>query len=1046
MSKKFALPLLLTWLTCILPALTAAEPAAAPPTGTIEGRVLNADNGQYLNGVRVTVETTNLEVFTDGTGFYRLSQVPAGTATVHVFFTGATPLTRTIPVPAGDTARGDFEISPSGGSTRDRSDETVQLASFVVAETKDRNAAAVAINEQRFAPNIKNVVSTDEFGGDAEGNVGEFLKFLPGMSLDYAGGNARSVSLNGAPAAYVPMTINGFSLASPGGDSGTNRSVALDFVSINNLSRIEVEFAPTPETQGGALAGSVNMVPRAAFERARPVFESSLYLTMRDDARDFHKTPGPGPSLARKVHPGADFSYIVPVNKWFGFTLNASNMVQYAEEDQLLNTWRGVNTATNGAAFPHTTTDKPYLTSLQVSDSGKDTTRRSLGTSLDFKFGKYDQVTLGYQAAATKIDFYSRFLVFNVTKVNPGDFSPNFTHGAVNNGNLTTNSQGRLRNVLTWMPSVTWRHSGPLWKTETGLATSKSSNLFRDLQDGRFYSPAAQRTGLTIWFDDFAEDAIVPGKITVTDGATGLPVNPYRLDTFALNTANTNEARTTDTKNTAYFNIRRDFYGRIPVTLKAGLDVRQAIRDTRGTNYAMTYYGPDGRPSSTPAGGDDAAAPFVDTVNARNWVNYGFPAIEAINPWALYQHYLAHPEYFVNTTGGVGPYTNQMNASKRAEETVTAAFIRGDVSLFSGRLKFVGGLRAEQTNIDARGPLNDPTLNYKRDTSGRVLVDAAGKPQLIAPAGSLDATKLTIIERGAHTKKEYLRLFPRLNASFNATENLIFRAAHYYSIGRPDYNQYAGGVTLPDSEAVPGPNNRFTMTNTGIKPWSSHSTMARVEYYFQGVGLISAGVFRRDFQHFFGNTVMVATPEFLDLYGLDYAQYGAYEVSTQYNLPGLVRNQGWDVNYKQALTFLPHWARGVQVFANTTVQTVHGGTEATNLGGFVPRVANYGVSLTRPKFSVRLNWNYRGRTINNRVPAGASIDPEAFNITPARRTCDFIGQYNFYRHLSLFANLRNIFDVPIRTLIAAPTTPRQAQFRNELRYGSLWTFGIKGTF
>jgi hypothetical protein len=40
--------------------------------------------------------------------------------------------------------------------------------------------------------------------------------------------------------------------------------------SINNIARMEVLHSPTPESQGAALAGSVNMVPRSSFERARP--------------------------------------------------------------------------------------------------------------------------------------------------------------------------------------------------------------------------------------------------------------------------------------------------------------------------------------------------------------------------------------------------------------------------------------------------------------------------------------------------------------------------------------------------------------------------------------------------------------------------------------------------------------------------------------------------------------------------------------------------------------------------------------------------------
>ena len=117
------------------------------------------------------------------------------------------------------------------------------------------DAAALAINEQRFASNIKNVVSTDEFGSVAEGNVAEFLKFMPGITIDYTGGNARDVSINGVPSAYVPITVDGFNVASAAGRA-TARNVQADMVSINNLSRIEVSYSPTPESQGSALAGS----------------------------------------------------------------------------------------------------------------------------------------------------------------------------------------------------------------------------------------------------------------------------------------------------------------------------------------------------------------------------------------------------------------------------------------------------------------------------------------------------------------------------------------------------------------------------------------------------------------------------------------------------------------------------------------------------------------------------------------------------------------------------------------------------------------------
>ena len=47
--------------------------------------------------------------------------------------------------------------------------------------------------------------------------------------------------------------------------------------------------------------------------------------------------------------------------------------------------WRGVNTATNGVAFPDTTVDRPYLTQTQLNDDLRLNKTTSAGLTLDFK-------------------------------------------------------------------------------------------------------------------------------------------------------------------------------------------------------------------------------------------------------------------------------------------------------------------------------------------------------------------------------------------------------------------------------------------------------------------------------------------------------------------------------------------------------------------------------------------------------------------------------------------------------------------------------------
>jgi hypothetical protein len=170
--------------------------------------------------------------------------------------------------------------------------------------------------------------------------------------------------------------------------------------------------------------------------------------------------------------------------------------------------------------------------------------------------------------------------------------------------------------------------------------------------------------------------------------------------------------------------------------------------------------------------------------------------------------------------------------------------------------------------------------------------------------------------------------------------------------------------------------------------------------------------------------------------------YGAYEVATQYNLTSVIRTEGFDASYKQALTFLPQWARGVQVFANiSTRHTIGASLKAL---GFreIPRSGSWGVSLTRPRFDVRLNCSFRAdQPIRDNT--GASIAPGTVYSTLGRNTIDVVAEYTFWKNLAVFTNLRNITDVPNRNGVRTSSGVWLGEYE---RYGSLWSLGIKGTF
>ena len=899
--------------------------------------------------------------------------------------------------------------------------------------------AAIAINEQRFAPNIVTVVSADEFGVVPDGNIGEFLKLLPEITMSYRGGDPREISMNGVPSDNVPVTIGGFNLATSEG-SGTGRNVELNAVSINNLSRIEAVYSPTPESPGAALAGSINLVPRSAFERSKPVFNGSVYLATRDSSAELHRSRGPRRHPTRKVRPGVEFSWLVPVNQRFGFTLSAGASTQYVEGPLLTNTWRGGGAATNGTTLPDTTPDRPYLSDFLVRVESKIADRSSFAVSADYKLGAASRLSFSFQYGTFQTDFNQRALTFIVNRVRPGNFSPTFTHGFAGAGEVRVSNNARNRRSATGMPTLAYRYDGMNWKAEAGLGVSRASNKYRDVDKGMFNTTLARRTGVTVSFDDIFY--LRPRVITVTEGVTGAPIDPYNLNNYALNTAGSNLQQNTNVQGTAYANLRRELDWRWPLALKAGLDVRRSTSDTRTSTPAFTYLGADGRASTTPtAGSDDGAGVFYDDYFHQLSGLFGIPRVQYVSNESVLDLYRTRPDYF--TLDQNAKYRGEVNASKQSEETISSAYLRGDLQLLNRRLKLIGGLRAEQTNIEAQGPLNDPTRNFRRDPAGRVILGGDGRPQPIT-TDPLAMSQSTLIERGARAEKEYLRLFPSVNVSYEVRDSLIARAAYYHSIGRPNFNQYSGGVTLPDIESPPGGTNQIVVNNVGIKAWSARTAKLSLEYYFERVGLLSVGVFRRDFENFFGNTTFDATPAFLALYGLDPAIYDPYTVATQYNLESTVRMQGLDLNYKQALTFLPRWARGVQVFANGSAQRATGAA-ANNFAGYIPRSGSWGIGLSREKYNLRLNWNYLGRQ-RRAIVSGRSIEPGTYQWGSKRSYIDVTGEYSLSKNFAVFANLRNVNDPTDDTEIHGPSTPAHAQFRQRLEFGSLWTVGIKGTF
>ena len=165
--------LTLVWLLPTIHAQTAG-------TGTIQGRVFNPVSKEYVRNAEVRLEGTNQITYTENDGTFQFNNVPAGSATVTVNFTGYNPAKENFTVAAGQTAVREINLT-STEATAGTKDGVVQLQAFTVSSEREGNAKAIM--EQRRAMNITTSVSSDIFGDVTDGNVGEFLKYLPSISI-----------------------------------------------------------------------------------------------------------------------------------------------------------------------------------------------------------------------------------------------------------------------------------------------------------------------------------------------------------------------------------------------------------------------------------------------------------------------------------------------------------------------------------------------------------------------------------------------------------------------------------------------------------------------------------------------------------------------------------------------------------------------------------------------------------------------------------------------------------------------------------------------
>ncbi len=984
----------------LLPPIADGQPAG---TGTFTGRVFNPASGQYVRNAQIQIAGTAIATASEDGGAFRLSEVPAGEATVVVTFTGYRTETATVHVPAGGVATRDFELISSLQNAAAAKDATVKLDKFVVSSEREGNAKAIM--EQRNSMNITNSVASDVFGDVAEGNVGEFLKHIPGVELDLTQGEVRTIRLRGLDSEYTQVTLDGISLGSADanqGASGNARAFSFEQVSLASMESIEVSKTISADVDANAPAGTINLKTKRAFDRSGRRISAQANLTAFSTRFNFDDSYGPDDRQSRKIHPGGIFDYSdVFFNKRLGVNLNLSESMAYSANARTTTTYNYAPTAADLRPV--------VLTSLNFLHAPRTNRRSTVNLTADFK--------------ATPRLILSLTLLYNYADLNNPQRSLTFNTGARNTvlgaaplvnfstttaGSVTNNPAAivKLGQTMTAVPKFEYRAGSFL--LEGKFAGSNSISWYDprgrrgSIRDAG--GPAAAGVAFTAQRSSLKS---VDWKIVQTGGPDIADGANFTNPTLTIDDGRYAMTDVYSGELIASFRTAKI----LPIAWKAGLKRRFEVRDFRLDTESLRF-----NLNGLGARGGYAAfkSPFDFDMGATNTDS----SLRSLSGGTVYSPdlvrlgglYRDNPNNFTQTITAANFYNAFIGNRRNYEETIDAGFLMGTTTI--GKLLLRAGIRREDTSSDS--------LEY--DPRSPAELARAGFAEVNGRATTIDGLKYQYFSKPkVHREGSYHNYFPSAALKYKISPNFDVQFGFSSTIRRPTFRDISGVLDVNDEALT------VRTPNPSLQPETSRNFAGRVAYYFEPVGILAANVYQNNVKGLFITNTLTAQ-EFGYRGDIDLSNYDFITTTSSAND---VTVRGMELEYSQSLSFLPGPFRGLNVRASYTRSYA-----SIRKANMVPHSINAGLSYAYRRLNLYTNLNWR-----DNYPTTITGNPRFYR---HRANLDIGGGYRLNQRMNLFVSARNIFNEPYLIMEQVGANAPVVQFYEV--NGTNWTFGVKSVW
>jgi len=236
-------------LQILLPLLFCATIASA---AKIKGHVYDKQSGEALVGATVVLEKTGKATSTGLDGSFEIKGVTAGPATIRISYITYKTIVKDIVILKEDNDHLKFYME---SANKDLGEVTVRATA---SGSNDRDARRIEQN----ASQVMNIVSGRSIEVSPDLTVANVMQRVSGVSIERnSNGDGQYAILRGMDKRYNYTLVNGVKIPSP---DNKYRYVPLDLFPSDLLDRLEVYKTLTPNLEGDAIGGAVNMVMKNA--------------------------------------------------------------------------------------------------------------------------------------------------------------------------------------------------------------------------------------------------------------------------------------------------------------------------------------------------------------------------------------------------------------------------------------------------------------------------------------------------------------------------------------------------------------------------------------------------------------------------------------------------------------------------------------------------------------------------------------------------------------------------------------------------------------